>query len=135
MPSPAHEPHGRTVLVVDDEPVVCLLVCRMLQDAGYEPEGAHSSAEALALLERDDSPFDLFVLDIRLPDDSGVRLAERIHQRYPSAPVLFMSGFPEASASATPSGTWAYLSKPFRHQQLETMVDDLLHRGGPARDA
>jgi CheY-like chemotaxis protein len=114
-----------TVLVVDDEPMVCQLTCRMLEEAGYACEGVYSARAALGFLEAR-RPYHLFVLDIRLPDMSGLTLAHLIAVQYPSTPFLFISGYPQSRGEGLPSSPWAFLPKPFSSEQLLGAVRQLL---------
>jgi CheY-like chemotaxis protein len=114
-----------TILVVDDEPMVCQLTCRMLQEAGYVTEGVYSARAALSFLGPK-RPYDLFVLDVRLPDMSGLTLAHLIAVQYPAHPFLFISGFPQSQGERLPTSPWAFLPKPFGSEQLLTAVKQLL---------
>jgi CheY-like chemotaxis protein len=119
-----------TILVVDDEPMVCSVTCRMLEEAGYLAEGVYSGRAALSFLGPT-RPYDLFVLDIRLPDMSGVTLAHLIAAQYPASPLLFISGFPELQGQHPPASRWAFLGKPFSHDQLHNAVRQLLGTSDP----
>jgi CheY-like chemotaxis protein len=114
-----------TILVVDDEPLVCQVTCRMLQEAGYTVEGVYSARAALSFLGPDRA-FDLFVLDVRLPDMSGLTLAHLLSVQRPGVPFLFISGFPESHGEEPPTSRWAFLSKPFGSEQLLPAVEQLL---------
>jgi CheY-like chemotaxis protein len=114
-----------TILVVDDEPMVCQVTCRILQEAGYVTEGVYSARAALSFLTPD-RVYDLFVLDVRLPDMSGLTLAHLLSVHRPGAPFLFISGFPESHGEKPPTSRWAFLSKPFSGQQLLPAVEQLL---------
>jgi CheY-like chemotaxis protein len=113
------------ILVVDDEPVVCQVTCRMLQEAGYACEGVYSARAALGFLGPS-RPYNLFVLDVRLPDMSGLTLAYLIAAQYPACPFLFISGFPQSNDERLPTSPWAFLAKPFSSEQLLTAVKQLL---------
>jgi DNA-binding NtrC family response regulator len=123
-----------TILVVDDEPMVCQVTCRMLQEGGYGAEGVYSARAALSFLGPD-RPYDLFVLDVRLPDMSGLTLSHLIAAQYPASPFLFISGYPEAHGEKPPDSRWAFLGKPFSHEQLCDTVRQLIAPSGPAHPA
>jgi CheY-like chemotaxis protein len=114
-----------TILVVDDEPTVCYVACRILREAGYTVEGVYSGRAALSFLGPARS-YDLFVLDVRLGDMSGLTLAHLIAARYPAAPFLFISGFPESHGEKPPDRRWKFLGKPFPSDQLLLAVRQLL---------
>jgi CheY-like chemotaxis protein len=114
-----------TILVVDDEPMVCSVTCRMLQEAGYTCEGVYSARAALGFLGAK-RLYDLFVLDVRLPEMSGLTLAHLIAGQYPTSPFLFISGFTNSHGEGWPTSPWAFLPKPFSSEQLLGAVGQLL---------
>jgi two-component system C4-dicarboxylate transport response regulator DctD len=121
---PAMQP---LVLVVDDEPHVRLVTSRYLEEAGFECIQAGAADEAMAWLDRGRIP-DVAVLDIRLPDQSGPELALRIHARFPSIPVLFISAWPEAQSKPEELAPlrWLFVQKPFVGATLKEAVRRLL---------
>ena len=84
------------VLVVDDEEPIRSLVCRWLEDEGYECYAAGDAAEALAAL--DESEYETLLLDIKLPQVSGVELLARAKERFPDAAVIMMTGSADEDA-------------------------------------
>jgi two-component system response regulator HydG len=68
------------VLVVDDDIAVCRIVQRMLASAQCEVQSARSVAEAVGSIEQ--AFFDVYVLDYKLPDGSGLDVAERIRSKW-----------------------------------------------------
>jgi FixJ family two-component response regulator len=66
------------------------------------------------------------VLDVRLPDMSGLTLAHLLSAQRPGMPFLFISGFPESHGEEPPTSRWAFLSKPFGSVQLLPAVEQLL---------
>ena len=121
------------LLVVDDDPVVRQVTCRMLDEAGYLSMAAASATEALLLMDLEGRPapprFDLVVLDVRLPDVTGFELARTVRQRRPSLPILFVSGYPESHGEELPPSGWAFLPKPFTSEQLVRHIRSLLTEG------
>ena len=105
--------------------MVCQVTCRMLQEAGYAMEGVYSARAALSFL-MPNRVYDLFVLDVRLPDMSGLTLAHLLSVQRPGAPFLFISGHPESHGEKPPTARWAFLSKPFGSRQLLPAVEQLL---------
>jgi CheY-like chemotaxis protein len=106
------------VLVVEDEPVIRLLLGRYLARMGYQAEGVHSAEGALDLLTNG-TEFAAFVIDVTLPGMSGVELARRIVERYPAARIVLTSGYaygPELLDAA--DGRVTFLRKPFQPAQL-----------------
>jgi signal transduction histidine kinase/CheY-like chemotaxis protein len=127
-PAPASDPvadappiargEGETVLVVEDQPAMLKLTCRILQANGYRTLAA--SGPEVALRVAAENEFDLVVTDLLMPDMSGRDLAERIEALRPGRPTLFMSGYGEELLGAQrmiPEGS-AFLPKPFTEQTL-----------------
>lgn len=113
------------VLVVEDDSAMRRVIERMLDDAGYACEGAGSVAEARALLAG--GSFDLVVADVRLPDESGIRLVEDLGGEIKTA-VLMVSAIdnPEVAHEAAVKGASGYLLKPFTPNELLINVDSAL---------
>src|SRR5919201_684897 len=83
------------LLVIDDEDMVRVFTIRVLRQAGYPIVEVPDAESALQLL--DDRAFhcSLVITDVRMPNMSGVELAEELAESRPELPVLFVSGFPE----------------------------------------
>ena len=86
-----HEPPR--VLVVDDEASILTFANRVLTNAGYEVVVAADGPQALQLVEAQQRPFDLFVLDVLMPQMRGDELGRRVRQRDADAKVLYFTGF------------------------------------------
>src|SRR6476646_4190921 len=116
------------LLVIDDEPVVRMLACKTLQEAGYTCLEAATALVALEQLQSDPQRIDGMVVDIRLPDMSGLNLVRlaRIHR--PETPALFISGYaqPVASDPELQRLLQAFLLKPFTPDQLLAAVRQFL---------
>jgi len=106
----------RTVLVVDDEPAVRLLVERVLVEAGYQVLTAMGGVEALELLERNDV-VDLLLVDLRMPVMSGTQLALKVGQVRPEIRVVIMAAYPSEDPLA-----WRVIVKPFPPNLLEDEI-------------
>ena len=100
------------ILVVDDEPAVRRLEARWLTDAGHTCHEAQSAAEALDILEA--VQINLVVLDIGLPDGSGLVLAHTVSRGYPALPIVMATGVADfaSAAEAMRAGAVDYLVKP-----------------------
>jgi two-component system cell cycle sensor histidine kinase/response regulator CckA len=117
--------NGRTVLVVEDEPALARVISRILTDGGYHVVTAANGPEALELDEQ--HPCDVLLTDVIMPEMSGRRLAELLHERRPDLPVLYMSGYSNGLLGTTKvlDEDVAFIEKPFTGS-------DLLHRLGSA---
>lgn len=112
------------VLVIDDEPLIRWSVTETLADLGLDVEQADSAASALQAITTAALPFDLIVLDLRLPDMNDLSLLATIRQLIPEAPVVVMTayGSPELLAQARGLGVRGVLHKPFELDELSRMV-------------
>ena len=84
-----------TVLVVEDEVDLRLLVRRVLEHRGYEVLEAADGRAALELIANHFGPIDLLLTDVVLPHLSGIELADQLRLKYPALRVLFVSGYNE----------------------------------------
>ena len=128
---PAHEKmprgDGETVLVVEDEPAVRLLLLELLHELGYRTVEAIDSATALPIL-RSGRPIDLMVSDVGLPGITGRALAELARQHHPGLKVLFVTGYAEKAAIKSEFlGTGMdMITKPFTMDVLATKIQEML---------
>jgi len=120
---------GETILVVEDEAAVRLVVAAALSELGYRTIEAHDAPAALALLERSPN-IDLLITDIGLPGMNGRQLAEQAQARRPDLKVLFMSGYAEKVAAGAElwSDTTDLITKPFAVDSFAAKVRDILQR-------
>jgi PAS domain S-box-containing protein len=125
---------GRTVLLVEDEAPVRMLVRKSLQKGGYEVLEAGTAEEARALSDARGGPIDLLVADSVLPGLSGPALARELAVSRPEMRVLFVSGYTddEALRGGQLRAGQAFLQKPFSLDALSTTVRDLLEVETPA---
>jgi two-component system response regulator PilR (NtrC family) len=114
------------ILHVDDDPDIRLLIAASLHDFGYVVATAGTVTEALELTER--IKFDLFILDVRLPDGNGIELCQKVNQLQPGRPVLYYSAYAsdEEQESALSIAGDAYLKKPVSAAVLEQTIAELL---------
>lgn len=91
---------------------------RMLSRLGYEVVVAESGPKALEALTR--SSVDLILSDIRMPG-GGVAFVERVKQRWPSLPILFMTGYLEDGVEEVLAGYGPVLAKPISMQVLSAI--------------
>jgi len=119
---------GATILVVEDEEAVRVLVSQILQGAGYRVLEANGPQEALDLVERCDDVLDLVLTDVLMPGMPGTELAERITNRFPDTRVLFMSGYTGRSLARRGllDTRIHFLRKPFTTDELLDKVGKVL---------
>ena len=121
---PAEAPH---ILVVDDDDRLRTLLSRYLRDNGYLVSTASTAAEARAKL--DGMTFDLIVLDVMMPGESGVEFTRGL-RRSAMIPVLLLTAMtePEDRIAGLESGADDYLTKPFEPRELLLRVATILRR-------
>lgn len=103
---------SRTVLVVDDEEVVRLAYLRSLKSAQCDADAVPDGVEALHAMER--QPYDVVVLDLRMPGMDGMSVLRTIKERWPESEVVVITGYPsvETAKEAVRLGAHGYLAKP-----------------------
>ena len=115
-----------TVLVVDDEALIRWSVTEMLGERGYQVTEAENARMALAAVERAEEPFDVVLLDYRLPDSADLRLLEKVRRLAPSSQVILITAHnsPELSQGAAALGAYRVISKPFEVDSLAALVNE-----------
>ena len=115
------------MLVVDDELAIVRGLRVILREAGYEVDAAATKAEALDALSI--RPPDVLVLDLVLPDGSGVEVCEQVRQ-WSSLPILVLSavGDEREKVRALDAGADDYITKPFGSEELTARLRALLRR-------
>jgi PAS domain S-box-containing protein len=110
---------SHTVLVVEDEPVICKLIVEVLQEQGWRCLPAADSATALALIRANDD-IDLLITDVELPGLNGRLLAAQALRALPTLRVLFVTGYAENSIFdlADSHNAMQLLPKPFGVEDL-----------------
>jgi PAS domain S-box-containing protein len=121
------EGSGQTVLLVEDDSSVRLLVREVLEELCYETLEAEEPNAAIAILSSD-RHIDLMVSDVGLPGMNGRQLAEIARQHRPELPILFVTGYAEnAAIRADFLGTnMAMITKPFAIQDLSAKIREML---------
>lgn len=110
----------KRILVADDEMSIRLLYSEELREEGYEVLTAANGREALEIVEKE--PVDLVILDIKMPEMSGIEVLRQIKEKHPHLPVLLSSAYSEYKQDF---GTWAseeYLVKSSDLEDLKAAV-------------
>lgn len=117
------------ILLVDDDTGLLKLLSIRLKSSGYEIETATNARHALARLAAFQPH--LVITDLRMGDMDGLALFDRIHQQYPSLPVILLTahGTIAGAVDATRKGIFSYLTKPFDSQQLLKEINQALQQG------
>jgi CheY-like chemotaxis protein len=121
------------ILVVDDDPTVCMAIDVNLRRHNFEVTIADGGDAGLRALEG--GGFDLMIVDIFMPNMRGFESIRIFHERAPSVPLIAISGYAFANLDSTAPdflrmtfelGAWRCLRKPCRPAALLTMVNECL---------
>ena len=114
------------ILLVDDEKSIHSFLKYLLSKRGHEVDGSLSGVLALEKLEEKD--YDLYLIDLDMPEMSGEELIRQIRDKGKEAPFIILSGLVEGEVKGTASRLSAagYLRKPFKVERLVTEIDRVL---------
>ncbi len=118
---------GKTrILVVDDAGPVVILCVNILQSLGYAVRGANRGETALEHLRGE--PFDLMIVDYRMPGMDGFQVFEQARTLRPGMPIMLITahGTPDVTNRAVEMGFGAILLKPFTSDELRAAVETAL---------
>jgi two-component system, NtrC family, sensor kinase len=114
------------VLICDDEETIRVLCGRALTKAGYDAVLTSSGTDAVAAARKE--CFDVFILDVRMPEMDGPRVLSLLREQDPDTPCLIISGHADfdAAVGLIRSGANEFISKPFDMQAIIMAVDRVL---------
>jgi DNA-binding NtrC family response regulator len=118
--------NGARILVVDDEEVVCQSCHRVLSEEGYEVDTSQDPQAGLSTAEQ--HPYDVVLVDLKMPVISGMEFLRRIKAVRPETEVVMMTGYAEISTAveAIKLGAFDYVPKPLSPDQLAVSVGKAL---------
>ncbi|ALA19536.1 hypothetical protein AL346_06575 [Chelatococcus sp. CO-6] len=129
------EPRRRRVLLAEDNEINALLALKLLEGAGAETLWVRDGVKAVAAMRRvlagHEEPFDLVLMDARMPEMDGleavrrIRAAEAAHPRPVHARIVMLTAnaFAEDRAAAMAAGADGFLAKPFERQKIQELVE------------
>ena len=122
--------HHIKVLVVDDDSQVCKTVGLILQEHGYHVQSYSQPRQALQAVRK--TPFDIALVDIKMPDLNGLELVEKMKVEDPRVAVIVMTAYPDVQTAAETMRLRSrdYITKPFREEQLLESVERIAHELG-----
>lgn len=124
--------HSR-ILVVDDDKLLCWALGRELQSPDYSSHVVETGTDAIAELKR--TPYDIVLLDINLPDGSGLDLIREIKEVSPATKIIMMSA--DASEQnqkrAFEEGTLQFIEKPLDLPEIHSILRSTLGEHGSTR--
>jgi CheY-like chemotaxis protein len=114
--------------LAEDEDVVRQMLARLLSTAGYRTLEARNGTEALRMATFAYPYLHLVITDVVMPELDGRALGQRLRERFPSLPVLYISAYPadDLFHRGAPSTTSPYLQKPNLPEELLRTVQQLL---------
>ena len=110
------------IMVVDDEPLVCKSLKRLLGKAGYDVEAFTDSR--IAVEELNNKHFDIIITDLMMDNIDGLQLLAIVREKYPDIKVVIITGYIEklTAEEASEKGAFAFVSKPFRIDDLKQII-------------
>jgi CheY-like chemotaxis protein len=119
---------GETVLVVEDDPAVRLIIADVLRELGYACLEASDGQAALPMLTSN-TPLDLLITDVGLPGIDGRQIAERARQHRPDLKVLFVTGYAEHATGRERflDPGMEMVTKPFALDALALKIREMIH--------
>jgi two-component system NtrC family response regulator len=114
------------VLVIDDERTVCISCKRILEEEGFQVEFVMSGQEGVK--RATGGEWDIILLDLKIPDMSGMEVLEYIHHDRPDLLIIIITGYAtiQTSIEAIKKGAFDYIPKPFTPEELTLAVTKAL---------
>jgi DNA-binding NtrC family response regulator len=121
---PAPQSHHKTIMVVDDNPMILAFVAGLLVDENYNVLSARSGAEAMRQANGYEHEIHLLLSDFEMPGMSGIELATAMMIKRPLLKVLLMSGC--IGGMLVLNEGWHFLANPFIPSQLRALIVSLI---------
>lgn len=116
------------ICLVEDEQKVAAFICKGLEEHGYGVKTVSDGTSAQHILQHEQ--FDLLILDVMLPDTSGIELCRQIRETNNDVPILMLTALNQVhdKVSGLKAGADDYLVKPFHFSELLARIEALLRR-------
>jgi DNA-binding NtrC family response regulator len=123
----------RNILIIDDNEDVRQLFCDLIEMLGFAPRPVSSGVAALQQLKA--GPFDLVILDMRMPDLNGLDTFKAIRQLNAAVPVVLTTGFgmDRSVQEALSMGALLCLEKPFNIQRVMKTIREIVEKESPRK--
>ncbi|MDG5814531.1 response regulator [Chitinispirillales bacterium ANBcel5] len=117
----------QTILIVDDDQLLCSAIATYLSKAGYKPILANNGTQALHILEHT-SP-NCIIIDLYMPSMNGIELLEVLKENNNSIPIIITTGHPDMDSAikAIQNGAYDYIIKPFKFEEMLQKVNQALN--------
>lgn len=115
------------VLIIDDTEEVLFALCKFFKQKGYDVISASNGLDGLKMIETEKEGLDIIITDLVLPNISGVAVISIVKKKYPTLPVIAITGWgehPEALAKEAKADL--VMEKPFKLPELEKAARDLI---------
>ncbi len=121
-------PPTAKILIVDDEPRLCQSLSSLLRSHGFDIQVAYSGQETNSLLKN--TTFDIALIDLFLPDISGLELMIQVQKEIPDITIVIMTGNAsvETAIKTLQEGAYDYLTKPFEPAKLVQTIKNALQQ-------
>ena len=118
------------ILVVDDDETVRRSYLRSLEGMSCQVAAASDGEEALQTMEQ--NPFDVVLLDMRMPGQDGLSVLRTIKQKWPESEVVIITGYPtvDSAKEAVRLGAFDYVAKPVGPQEVVDLASAAMARKG-----
>jgi DNA-binding NtrC family response regulator len=118
----------KRILIVDDDETVRRSYLRSLESVSCQVAAASDGEEALQTMEQD--PFDVVLLDMRMPGQDGLSVLRTIKQKWPESEVVIITGYPtmDSAKEAVRLGAFDYVTKPVGPQEVISVTDGAITR-------
>ena len=116
------------ILIVDDDETVRQSYLRSLESISNNIESASDGEEALQTMAK--KPFDVVLLDMRMPGQDGLSVLRTIKQKWPESEVVIITGYPtvDSAKEAVRLGAYDYVAKPVGPQDVINVTDGAITR-------
>lgn len=117
------------ILIIDDDRQLCSSFSKILTQEGYTTELAFRGAEGIEKAQALQP--DLIILDVRLPDMTGLEVFKTLHQQFPKLPVLIVTAFEstETAIEVIRKGAYDFIYKPFDVQDMLQLIEKAVFNG------
>ena len=115
------------ILVIDDDVAFCKMLSSFLTRNHYDVQTSYSAQSAKEMAAQ--NSFDLFITDLRLPDDDGIALMVNLLEQFPTTPVILMPGYSDVTTTvkAHKNGASDYITKPLNPEEVLIVVSNIIN--------
>lgn len=121
-----------SVLVVDDDALMRWSLAELFGELGYAVTESGDARSAVSAVDNAAEPFDVVLLDYRLPDSADLRLLEMVRRLSPKSRVIMITSYnsPELALGAVALGAYRVITKPFEVASIATLVGEACGSAG-----